>query len=112
GFLQLAQDLGALVVHRTGGGTAIGGGVGLVDVGALLADLDGDSGLAAATADGQFLHLAPRQGDLLRRSDLLGRSRALAVGTAQEAEQLDLRSEERRVGQERGWWLWLDGGHE
>jgi hypothetical protein len=62
-----------------------------VDVGALLADLDGDGGLAAAAADGQFLHLAPRQGDLLRRSDLLGRSRrALAVGAAQEAEELDL----------------------
>src|SRR5690606_17427761 len=80
GFLQLAQHLGALVVHRRLGGSRLGG----VDVGALLADLDGDGGLAAAAADGQFLHLAPGQGDLLRRSDLFGRSRrALAVGTAQ-----------------------------
>src|SRR5690606_6734353 len=90
GLLQLAQHLGALIVHRAGGGLG-GRRVGLVDVGALLADLDGDGGLAAAAADGQFLHLAPRQGDLLRRSDLLGRSRrALAVGAAQEAEELDL----------------------
>src|SRR5690606_33080983 len=87
GFLQLAQHLGALVVHRRLGGRRLGG----VDVGALLADLDGDGAVAAPAADAEFLHLAPGQGDLLRRSDLFGRSRrALAVGTAQEAEQLDL----------------------
>src|SRR5690606_15649784 len=85
-LLKLAQHLGALVVH----GAGRTGALRTLDVGALLPDLDSDGGLAAAAADGQFLHLAPGQGDLLWRSDFLGLRGPLAVGTAQEAKQLDL----------------------
>ncbi|MCW0380947.1 hypothetical protein NB697_003793 [Xanthomonas sacchari] len=95
GFLQLAQDLGALVVHPSARGRrrTLGGQVlGRLHVGALLPDLDVDRGLAAPGADRHFLQLAPVQGDLLRRrlGLFLDRLVGLAVSTAQEAQQLHL----------------------
>src|SRR5690606_33842027 len=81
-LLELAQGLGALLVD---------GGVDVValDVGALLPDLDRDGGLALAGTDRQLLLLAPLQGDLLRNRGL-ARLLVLAVGAAQEAQQLHL----------------------
>ena len=92
GFLQLAQDLGTHGIGFRVRGGRDDGGLGLVrlHVGALLAHFHVHRGLAAAGGDGHFLHLAAVQGDLLRRGRLVRRLLGLAVGTAQEAEQLHL----------------------
>ncbi len=85
GFLQLAQDVGALLIrgHRLAAG--------VLHVGALLAHFHVDGGLAAAGADGHFLQLATVEGDLLggfvgALDGLLG----LAVRATKEAQELHL----------------------
>jgi len=85
GFLQLAQDVGALLIRRHRLAT------GVLGVGALLAHFNIDGGLAAAGADGHFLQLATVEGDLLCSvvgtfDGLLG----LAMRTTKEAQELHL----------------------
>ena len=58
-------------------------------VGALLAHFDIHRGLALARRDGEFLDLAPIQGDLPGRG-LIHRLLDLAMGTTQEAEKFHL----------------------
>ncbi len=85
GFLQLAQDVGALLIrgHRLAAG--------VLHVGTLLAHFHVDGRLAAAGTDGHFLQLATVQGDLLggfvgALDGLLG----LAVRATKEAQELHL----------------------
>src|SRR3546814_6633728 len=56
-FLELAQDLGALVVTRSRGlfGRGVGVGLARLDQGDLLAHDDVDRGAVLAAADGEFL---------------------------------------------------------
>src|SRR5690606_655898 len=87
-FLELAQDLRLLVVHRAGLRRA-GVGLGRLDQGDLLAHHHVDGRLVAAAPNGELLLAGPAERDLLRRGHF-GRLAGLAVRPAQEAEQLDL----------------------
>src|SRR5690606_24806603 len=74
-LLELAQDLGALVV--TGCRGLLGRGAGAVartrlDQGDLLADDDVHRRAVLAAADGEFLLAAAAERDLLRRDRILG----------------------------------------
>src|SRR3546814_4925290 len=91
-FLELAQDLGALVVTRSRGlfGRGVGVGLARLDQGDLLAHDDVDRGAVLAAADGEFLLAAAAERDLLRCDRVLGGLAGLAVGAAQEAQKLDL----------------------
>ena len=84
GLLQLAQDLGALVVRIVRAAV-----LARAHQGHLLAHHHVDRGAAHAAPHRELLLAAAAQGDLLRRS-FLGRLFSLAVGAAQEPEQLDL----------------------
>nr|WP_254696387.1 hypothetical protein [Lysobacter enzymogenes] len=84
GFLQLAQDLGALLVLADAAGAFV-----RLDQGHLLAHHHVDRGAVLAAADGDFLLAAAVEGDLLRRLVAVGGLVGLAVGTLEEAEQLD-----------------------
>src|SRR3546814_12769487 len=67
-FLELAQDLGALVVTRSRGlcGRGVGVGLARLDQGELLAHDDVDSGAGLAADDGDFTLAAPDDRDLVR----------------------------------------------
>src|SRR3546814_4909002 len=73
-FLELAQDLGALVVTRSRGlfGRGVGVGLARLDQGDLLAHDDVDRGAVLAAADGEFLLAAAAERDLLRCDRVLG----------------------------------------
>src|SRR5690606_27422851 len=89
-LLELAQDLGLLVVHRRGWRPGPVGRLARLDQGDLLAHHHVDRGAVLAAADGDFLLARAVERDLLRLGRFLGRLVGLAVGPAQEAEQLDL----------------------
>jgi hypothetical protein len=80
GFLELAQDLGALVGRAR---------LGRLDQRDLLAHDDVHRRAVLAATDGELLLAAAIQRDLLRRFAYLGDRLGLAVGTLEEAEQLD-----------------------
>jgi hypothetical protein len=86
GFLELAQDLAALVVLRRAGI----GDLGRLDQRHLLAHDHVDRLAVLAAADGEFLLAAAIERDLARRGRGLGRLVGLAVGAAQEAEKFHL----------------------
>src|SRR5690606_4945336 len=84
-LLELAQDLGLLVVHRRlrrGLGVRLAG----LDQGDLLAHHHVDRGAVLAAADGKLLLAGAVERDLLRRNRVLGDLSGLAVGATQEAE--------------------------
>src|SRR5690606_20376467 len=92
-LLELAQDLGALVVAGCGGLLGRGGCIVAgtrLDQGDLLADDDVHRRSVLAAADGELLLAAAAERDLLRCDRVLGGLAGLAVGAAQEAQQLDL----------------------
>src|SRR5690606_2679156 len=86
-LLELAQDLGLLVVHRRGGALrGFGGGLAQRDP---AAQHHVYRRAVLPAANGELLLAGAAERDLLRRHGLFGRLLVLAMGAAQEAGQLD-----------------------